>query len=112
MAEKKPVTPTTARTVTTAPAKPRATETKQHVTGVPLFYKENYMWMIIGAVVVAIGMLLMLGGKNSDANQFDYNLVYSTTRTTIAPLLILAGLTIEIFAIFKKPRLNNNEKHL
>jgi hypothetical protein len=30
--------------------------------------------------------------------------VYSTTRITIAPLLILAGLAIEIFAIFRKPK--------
>ncbi len=29
----------------------------------PLFEKENYKWMIIGAVVIALGMLLMVGGK-------------------------------------------------
>jgi hypothetical protein len=30
--------------------------------------------------------------------------VYSTTRITIAPILILAGLMVEIYAIFKKPK--------
>jgi hypothetical protein len=30
--------------------------------------------------------------------------VYSKTRITIAPLLILAGVVIEIFAIFRSPR--------
>jgi heme/copper-type cytochrome/quinol oxidase subunit 2 len=70
----------------------------------PLFERENYMWMIIGGVIIAIGMLLMAGGKNSDANQFDYNVVYSTTRITIAPILILIGLAIEIYAIFKRPK--------
>ncbi|MCW3114456.1 MAG: hypothetical protein JWR18_2852 [Segetibacter sp.] len=70
----------------------------------PLFEKDNYQWMIIGAVVVAIGMFIMAGGKNPDPNQFDTKLVYSTTRITIAPILILAGLMIEIYAIFKRPK--------
>ena len=111
MAERKPIVTTTSKPVVTPTAKPKVAEVRR-AAAVPLFYKENYKWMIIGGVVVALGMLLMTGGKNADPNQFDYNLVYSTTRTTIAPILILAGLMIEIFAIFKKPRLNNNEKHL
>ena len=69
-----------------------------------LFTKENYTWMLIGAVVMAIGMLLMAGGKNTDPNVFDTSKVYSAQRITIAPLLILAGLVIEIFAIFRKPK--------
>jgi len=70
----------------------------------PLFEKDNYLWMIIGAIVVAIGMFLLSGGKNLDPNQFDTKLVYSTTRITIAPILILAGLIVEIYAIFKRPK--------
>ena len=70
----------------------------------PLFEKDNYMWMGIGAVVVAIGMFVMAGGKNESPNEFDYNVVYSTTRITVAPILILAGLMIEIYAIFKRPK--------
>ena len=69
-----------------------------------LFTRENYMLMLLGIVVMAIGMVLMAGGKNTNPNEFDTSKVYSTTRITIAPLLILAGLVIEIFAIFKKPK--------
>ena len=69
-----------------------------------IFNKENYKWMLLGVVVIAIGMLLMSGGKNTDPNVFDKSKVYSTTRITIAPLLILAGLVIEIFAIFRSPK--------
>ncbi len=69
-----------------------------------IFNKENYKWMLLGLVVMAIGMLLMSGGRNTDPNVFDRSKVYSTTRITIAPILILAGLAIEIFAIFKKPK--------
>jgi hypothetical protein len=69
-----------------------------------IFNKDNYMWMLLGVVVMAVGMLLMSGGKNTNPAEFDASKVYSSTRITIAPLLILAGLVIEIFAIFKKPR--------
>jgi hypothetical protein len=69
-----------------------------------VFNKENYKWMLIGLVVMIIGMILLSGGKSTDPNVFDKSKVYSTTRITIAPILILAGLVIEIFAIFRKPR--------
>ena len=72
-----------------------------------IFDKGNYIWMIIGLVVLAIGMFLLSGGiSNNDPKVFDKDAVYSTTRITIAPLLILAGLVIEIFAIFRKPKIN------
>lgn len=70
----------------------------------PLFVKENYVWMGIGAVVIALGMLLMSGGKNQDPNTFDVKVVYSTTRITIAPILIVLGLLVEVYALFKKPK--------
>lgn len=68
-----------------------------------LFTRDNYMWMAIGAVIIAIGMFLMSGGKNPDPNTFDTELVYSTTRITIAPIVILLGFVVEIYAIFRKP---------
>jgi len=76
--------------------------TNKQTTLKPLFGKENYILMTVGAVVVLLGIFLMTGGKNPDPNVFDKNLVYSKTRITVAPILILLGLTIEIFAIFKK----------
>ena len=69
-----------------------------------LFHKENYIWMIIGLVVIAIGMFLMSGGKSADPNVFDQKEVYSPRRITIAPILIIIGLGLEVFAIFKKPK--------
>ncbi len=70
-----------------------------------IFTKENYLWMLAGVVVIAIGMILMSGGaSNKDPNVFDRDAVYSPMRITVAPLLILAGLVIEIFAIFRKPK--------
>jgi FtsH-binding integral membrane protein len=73
--------------------------------GTAMFNKENYMWMLAGLVLIAVGMFLLSGGKsNSNPAVFDKDSVYSTTRITIAPIVILAGLVLEIFAIFKKPK--------
>jgi hypothetical protein len=88
----------------TRPSSIKSTTVIKQKSRLPLFEKENYMWMGIGVLVVAIGMFIMAGGKTQDPNQFDYKLVYSATRITIAPILILAGLMIEIYAIFKRPK--------
>ena len=69
-----------------------------------LFTKENYLWMLAGLVIMAIGFVLMSGGKSPDPKVFNDNEVYSTRRITIAPILIIAGLLVEIFAIMKKPK--------
>lgn len=69
-----------------------------------LFTKDNYRWMLIGIIVIAIGMFLMAGGKSEDPNVFNKDAVYSATRITVAPILIMAGLVIEIIAIFKKSK--------
>ncbi len=74
-----------------------------------LFTKDNYKWMLIGIVIIAVGMMLMAGGKSDAAGAFDFKEVYSTRRITVAPIVILLGLAVEIFAIFKKPKKVNVE---
>ena len=81
-----------------------ATSPAKKTTSSPLFTKDNFTWMIIGAVVIALGFVLLSGGKNQDPYVFDYNVVYSKTRITVAPIVIILGLLIEIYAIFKKPK--------
>jgi len=70
----------------------------------PLFAKENFLFMLIGGIVIALGMYLMSGGKSDDPSVFSNTEVYSKTRITIAPILIIIGLMIEVYAIFKKPK--------
>ena len=60
--------------------------------------------MLIGIIVMALGLFLMAGGKSKDPNVFDPKEVYSFTRITLAPILILAGFVLEIFAIFRKDK--------
>lgn len=91
MAEKKPATTTT---------------TVKATTTTNLFDKQNLWLMLLGVGIIALGMLLMVGGRSPDPNTFNYDEVYSTRRITIAPILIIIGLGIEIYAIFKKPKTN------
>ena len=46
----------------------------------------------------------MAGGKSDDPKVFDYNQVYSKTRITVAPILLMLGLMIEVYAIMRKPK--------
>ncbi len=69
-----------------------------------IFEKDNLRWMLIGLVVIAIGLVLMAGGKGEDPNVFAENEVYSMQRITMAPLMIVAGLLIEVYAIMKKSK--------
>ena len=85
------------------------TNKKQQVPN-PLFGKQNFTLMIIGAIVMAIGFFVMAGGKSADLTKFNDAEIYSFTRITLAPILIITGFIIEIFAIIKKP--NNTVKTL
>ncbi len=67
-----------------------------------MFNKKNYRWMLAGAILITLGMFLMAGGKSDNPAVFDAGAVYSFRRITVAPLVILAGLALEIYAIFKK----------
>ncbi len=73
-------------------------------TGVFLFDKMNYYLMIAGVVVIAIGFFLMSGGKSPNPKEFHPELLYSATRVTVGPGLILIGFIIEIVAIMRKPK--------
>lgn len=76
----------------------------ENTSGTSFFGKENYIWMAAGLVLIAVGMFLLSGGKSDNPSVFLPKEVYGSQRVTIAPLLILAGLVIEIFAIFRKPK--------
>lgn len=66
-----------------------------------IFYaKENYTIIGVGLVIVILGLVLMSGGYNTPDN-WDVNEIYSFRRITLAPIVILSGLAVVIFAIFK-----------
>jgi hypothetical protein len=67
------------------------------------FGKENYKLLVIGLVLILVGFLLMIGGGSDNPKEFS-NEIFNVRRLTLAPLLILAGYVVEIFAIMKKPK--------
>ena len=87
------------------PAVPSPSKSSNPVqkTGDFAFAKENYRLMLIGLAFIAIGFILMIGGGSKDPSVFNPE-IFSFRRITLAPILILAGFVIEIFAIMKKPK--------
>lgn len=69
-----------------------------------LFTRENLVWMGIGAALMVVGILLMSGGKSPDPTVFDDKEVYSARRITWGPILIIAGLATEVYAIMRGSR--------
>ena len=110
MIEKKPVTTHhTHPGATKQPLQNKSAATRTSTVGHTqgnsgIFSKENYTWMLAGIIVIAIGMFLMSGGKSNNPNEFDQKQVYSAMRITVAPILIIIGLGLEVFAIFRTPK--------
>ena len=89
----------------TKTAPPAATSTKKVIVNdTPLFGKTNLVLMVAGAIIIILGMIVMSGGRSSDPKVFDYNQGYSKMRITVAPILIIIGILIEVVAIFLQPR--------
>ncbi len=85
------------------PARSEEQTVKTTNVGEFAFGKENYRLMLIGLAFIVAGFLLMVGGGSTDPNTFNPE-IFSHRRITLAPILILAGYVIEIFAIMKKPK--------
>lgn len=65
--------------------------------------KQNYILIAIGFGIIALGLLLMVGGGSEDPTQFDPS-VFSFRRITLAPIVMLFGFIFEIYAIMKRPK--------
>lgn len=68
------------------------------------FQKENYKWLLIGLAINVLGFMLMIGGGSDDPTKFNAEELFSPVRLTVAPILIIAGYIIIIYAIMKKPK--------
>ena len=67
-----------------------------------LFEKVNYKFLIAGIVVIAIGFILMSGGKAESPAVFNAD-IFSFRRIRLAPTIVLIGFGITIYAILKNP---------
>ncbi|MCF0207659.1 MAG: DUF3098 domain-containing protein [Bacteroidales bacterium] len=73
-----------------------------------VFGAKNYIALAIGFAVLVIGYLLMMGGGSDDPNTFNPE-IFNTRRITVAPIVLIIGFAIEIFAIMWRPRSKNND---
>lgn len=85
-----------------APTQRKKYGQKPQKEGTPLFRKTNYILMIIGAIILVVGYLALTGGASDDPNKFS-EAIFDTRRLVVAPILMLAGLVIEIVAIMWHP---------
>lgn len=63
-----------------------------------IFNKINYIIMIAGIVLLALGYILLAGGGSDDPNVFNPEM-FNGRRLYLAPILIILGLIVEIVAI-------------
>lgn len=59
-----------------------------------VFKKINYQLMIASIVVIIIGFALMIGDTN----------IYSFTKITLSPLVVVIGFALGVVAILIKPK--------
>ena len=67
------------------------------------FGKINYTLMLTGIGLIILGFMLMAGGKSEDPKIFNPE-VFSFRRITLAPIVVMAGFILNIYAIVKKAK--------
>jgi len=65
-----------------------------------IFGRQNYRWMFVGLLLIALGFILMAGGGSDDPNVFNPE-IFNAQRIRVAPTLILIGFGIQVYAILK-----------
>jgi membrane-bound ClpP family serine protease len=68
-----------------------------------VFKKKNYIILIGGLVLILLGITLMIGGGSEDPSQFSEE-IFNFQRLTLAPILIVSGFVMGVFAIMYKSK--------
>ena len=68
-----------------------------------VFGKKNYQLMLLGLIFIPLGFFLMSGGGSEDPNIFNDE-IYNFRRIRVAPILVVFGFIIEVYAIMKNPK--------
>ena len=63
--------------------------------------RRNYILLAAGFAVIVLGLVLMAGGGSDSPDEFDYAMI-SWRRITLAPILVIGGFVVEIYAILKR----------
>ncbi len=63
--------------------------------------RKNYILLLAGFAVILLGFVLMAGGGSDSPDEFNYAM-FSWRRITLAPILVIGGFVVEIYAILKR----------
>ncbi|MEY3983391.1 MAG: hypothetical protein RL160_948 [Bacteroidota bacterium] len=86
MANKKPVSNPNSRKNVPAP------KVSAKITRSFIFSRQNYLLMIASFAIVVIGFVLMYGKDD----------IYNATKTIVAPIVVMGGLMLGVYAIMYK----------
>lgn len=65
------------------------------------FTMKNYIAILVGVVLLFVGFVLMSGGGEHTATEFDSS-IFSFRRITLAPVVVIAGFVVVGFGIMKR----------
>ncbi|MBT7725926.1 MAG: DUF3098 domain-containing protein [Flavobacteriales bacterium] len=68
------------------------------------FTKNNYILLGVGVLFIIIGFFLMQGGGSEDPTIHNEEEMFGFRRITLAPICIIGGFIINIFAILYSPK--------
>lgn len=71
--------------------------------------KKNVLYIIAGFAIMLLGYALMAGGGSDDPNVFNEEM-FSFRRIVLAPVVIIIGMIVEIWAIMYVKKNNKKEE--
>ena len=72
------------------------------------FTMKNYVMLLVGVLVIVLGFVLMSGGGEHTATEFDSS-IFSFRRITLAPIVVIAGFVVVGVAIMKRFKTSDKE---
>jgi hypothetical protein len=69
--------------------------------------RRGYFMFLLSVVLIVTGYLLMTGKGNHSGTYYNKD-IFSFRRITLAPIVVLAGYTMIIFAIMQGPGESKN----
>lgn len=63
-----------------------------------LFDRRNYLFLAIALLLIAVGFILMSGGKSPDGVSFN-PAIFSARRIVVAPIVTLVGFLLVVVGI-------------
>lgn len=87
----------------------KTTKNKEDNSFAFVFSRINYILLIAGIVLIALGYILLSGGGSDDPNTFN-PAMFDTRRLYVAPILIVIGFLVEIVAIMYNTKKKQSEE--